>query len=79
MEPRPITITSLTVIAWENPRLTLAIECSKGTYIRSLAYDLGEQLDHETASLGAECPADGELTAALTHDSYDVLYLKREL
>src|SRR5213080_1069477 len=44
LEPRPITITTLTVLAWNSPRLTLAIECSKGTYIRSLAYDLGEQL-----------------------------------
>ncbi|GAC1383003.1 MAG: tRNA pseudouridine(55) synthase TruB [Ktedonobacteraceae bacterium] len=41
---RPIDITSLEVLAWNTPRLTLAIECSKGTYIRSLAYDLGEQL-----------------------------------
>ena len=44
LEPRPITITSLDIIAWDSPCLTLAIECSKGTYIRSLAYDLGEQL-----------------------------------
>ena len=44
MTARPITITSLKILAWEPPRLTLAIECSKGTYIRSLAYDLGEQL-----------------------------------
>ncbi|HYT35082.1 MAG TPA: tRNA pseudouridine(55) synthase TruB [Ktedonobacteraceae bacterium] len=41
---RPITITSLEILAWEPPRLILAIECSKGTYIRSLAYDLGEKL-----------------------------------
>jgi tRNA pseudouridine55 synthase len=41
---RPITITSLEILAWESPCLTLAIECSKGTYIRSLAYDLGEKL-----------------------------------
>lgn len=44
LEPRPIEIMSLEVITWNSPRLTLAIECSKGTYIRSLAYDLGEQL-----------------------------------
>src|SRR6202043_3492091 len=30
----------------QSPHLMLAIECSKGTYIRSLAYDLGEQLDY---------------------------------
>ena len=44
LEPRPITITQLTIMAWEPPRLTLAVECGKGTYIRSLAYDLGESL-----------------------------------
>jgi tRNA pseudouridine55 synthase len=44
LEPRPITITQLDILAWQPPHLTLAIECSKGTYIRSLAYDLGEQL-----------------------------------
>ena len=44
LEPRPIEITKLEITAWESPRLTLAVECSKGTYIRSLAYDLGEYL-----------------------------------
>lgn len=46
MEARPITIYKLDIINWQCPQppaLTLAIECSKGTYIRSLAYDLGEQ------------------------------------
>ena len=44
LEPRPVVIYSLKVIDWIPPRLTLAIECSKGTYIRSLAHDLGMQL-----------------------------------
>ncbi len=44
LESRPIIIYSLKVVAWVPPRLTLAIECSKGTYIRSLAHDLGLQL-----------------------------------
>src|SRR5579859_8077285 len=47
MEARPITIYQLEIIDWQvspSPTLTLAIECSKGTYIRSLAYDLGEKL-----------------------------------
>jgi tRNA pseudouridine55 synthase len=46
MEPRPIIIYQLEIIDWQPshpPTLTLTIECSKGTYIRSLAYDLGEQ------------------------------------
>src|SRR6266516_2512068 len=44
LEPRPIVIYSLEICDWIPPRLTLAIECSKGTYIRSLAHDLGMQL-----------------------------------
>lgn len=46
LEPRPITIYQLHILAWNPPRLTLEIECSKGTYIRSLAYDLGERLEY---------------------------------
>ena len=44
LEPRPIVIYQLDIIDWLPPCLTLAIECSKGTYIRSLAYGLGERL-----------------------------------
>jgi tRNA pseudouridine55 synthase len=44
LNPRPIVINSLKVIDWIPPHLTLAIECGKGTYIRSLAHDLGLQL-----------------------------------
>ncbi len=44
LEPRPIVLSQLDILAWQPPLLTLAIECSKGTYIRSLAYDLGERL-----------------------------------
>jgi len=44
LAPRPITIYRLEVIDWLPPRLTLSIECSKGTYIRSLAHDAGEHL-----------------------------------
>ena len=43
-EPRRVRIDALTVVAWEMPDLTLDIECGKGTYIRSLAFDLGRRL-----------------------------------
>jgi tRNA pseudouridine55 synthase len=45
LEARSIEITQLTIIEWSHPKLTLDISCSKGTYIRSLAYDLGEALE----------------------------------
>ncbi|GAC1621032.1 MAG: tRNA pseudouridine(55) synthase TruB [Ktedonobacteraceae bacterium] len=41
---RPIEIYQLHILDWQAPRLTLAVDCSKGTYIRSLAYDFGERL-----------------------------------
>jgi tRNA pseudouridine55 synthase len=44
LEPRPIVIYELEILDWIPSRLTLAIECSKGTYIRSLAHDLGIRL-----------------------------------
>ncbi len=44
LEARPVEIYALRIVNWQAPLLTLDIECSKGTYIRSLAYDMGEQL-----------------------------------
>jgi tRNA pseudouridine55 synthase len=44
LEPRPVEIYTLDLIDWQPPTLTVDVECSKGTYIRSLAYDLGERL-----------------------------------
>jgi tRNA pseudouridine55 synthase len=44
LQPRPIVIYALQITEWNPPFVTLAIECGKGTYIRSLAYDLGEYL-----------------------------------
>lgn len=44
LEARPIVIESLTILSWENPMLVIDVVCSKGTYIRSLAYDLGQTL-----------------------------------
>lgn len=44
LEPRHVAIHTLDVLAWVPPQLTLNIECSKGTYIRSLAHDLGMQV-----------------------------------
>jgi tRNA pseudouridine55 synthase len=45
LEPRPVTIHELTLIEYQYPYLVVDVECSSGTYIRSLARDLGEQLE----------------------------------
>jgi len=43
-KPREVNISRLDVLDWQNPLLTIEVECSKGTYIRSLAHDLGQAL-----------------------------------
>jgi len=42
--PRRVTLHAIKVLGFENDLLTLEIACSKGTYVRSLAHDLGEIL-----------------------------------
>lgn len=44
LAPRKVTIKGLAVMAWEPPTVSVLVRCSKGTYIRSLARDLGEKL-----------------------------------
>jgi tRNA pseudouridine55 synthase len=42
--PRLVEIYDLQLTDWTPPLLRLTVQCSKGTYIRSLARDLGEKL-----------------------------------
>ena len=45
IERKPSTITlQTTLLSYDYPNLHLKITCSKGTYIRSLAYDIGKHL-----------------------------------
>lgn len=44
LAPRPVEIHSITLRAWHPPELVLDVVCGKGTYIRSLARDLGAAL-----------------------------------
>lgn len=43
-EPRPVTIHAIALEAVELPELTIRVHCGKGTYVRTLAADLGEAL-----------------------------------
>jgi tRNA pseudouridine55 synthase len=42
--PRPVTFSCLEMLEWGPPVATLLVDCSKGTYIRALARDLGAAL-----------------------------------
>lgn len=43
-EPRQVTIHEIKLLSCELPEFELEIHCSKGTYIRTLAEDIGEKL-----------------------------------
>jgi len=42
--PRQVQIHQLEFTEWAPPALSLRVKCSKGTYVRGLARDLGEAL-----------------------------------
>jgi tRNA pseudouridine55 synthase len=43
-EPRFIRVASYELTRFELPRLDFRLRCSKGTYVRTLAHDLGQKL-----------------------------------
>jgi len=44
LEPRPVHIAEFSITNMNLPQLTFKVICSTGTYIRSLANDLGQEL-----------------------------------
>jgi len=46
MEPRTVTIHQFAINKIEMPDVYFTVRCSKGTYIRSLAFDLGRLLNN---------------------------------
>jgi len=44
LEPRTVTIHLLRILKYQPPDLLLDVECTAGTYIRSLAHDLGARV-----------------------------------
>jgi tRNA pseudouridine55 synthase len=44
LTPRPVRVYAIDVLRYDHPRLEVQVRCGKGTYIRSLARDLGQRL-----------------------------------
>ncbi len=44
LKPRPVTISAFDIIAVEGGAVHFRVDCSTGTYIRSLAHDFGQAL-----------------------------------
>ncbi len=43
-EPRFIRVMSYELTRWASPELDFVVRCTKGTYVRTLAHDLGQRL-----------------------------------
>lgn len=43
-QPRDIEIHSITIERMDLPRINFTVSCSRGTYVRTLAHDMGERL-----------------------------------
>ena len=72
LEPRPVVIHALTLSAWAPPECELDVHCSAGTYIRSLAHDLGQALGCGAHLAGLRRTASGpfQVDAAVGLDAF---------
>ncbi|MDX2147843.1 MAG: tRNA pseudouridine(55) synthase TruB [Planctomycetota bacterium] len=52
VKPRDVFVRELTLVAYAWPRLTIDLACGKGTYVRSLARDVGLALGGPQAGVG---------------------------
>jgi tRNA pseudouridine55 synthase len=43
-EPRFIRVMAFDLIGFNSPKITFRLACTKGTYVRSIAHDLGQKL-----------------------------------
>jgi tRNA pseudouridine55 synthase len=76
LEARPITIYSTNIINYEASKLQIEITCSKGTYIRSIANDLGKALGSLGYLSALERTAIGKFSnanALTPHEYNDIL------
>jgi tRNA pseudouridine55 synthase len=62
MALRPVMVHSIGVVEYSYPRLVLDIRCGKGTYIRSMARDIGAALGTGGCLAGLRRTAVGEFT-----------------
>jgi tRNA pseudouridine55 synthase len=62
LKPRKINVYHLDVLEWAPPETVLDVYCSSGTYVRSLANDLGEDLGTGAYLIGLRRTKSGRFT-----------------
>lgn len=60
MKPSKVSIYDLEIVSWNTPVLKIAISCSKGTYVRSFARDIGLELSSGAHLSGLVRSASGD-------------------
>ncbi len=77
LDPRPVQIFELSVVEYSPPIVTLNVRCSAGTYIRSLAHDLGAEIGCGAHLSGLVRTASGDfnLTAAVNWGDLQVAFV----
>jgi tRNA pseudouridine55 synthase len=61
-EPRFIRIAAFELLSFALPKLTFRLDCTKGTYVRTVAYDLGQKLGCGAHLSGLRRTASGKFT-----------------
>jgi tRNA pseudouridine55 synthase len=62
LEPRKINVYSLELLEWTPPEVVIDVHCSSGTYVRSLANDLGQKLGSGAHLVGLRRTRSGQFT-----------------
>ena len=80
IEARKTTIYEFEITRFELPEIDFRVSCSKGTYIRSLAYDLGLALQSGGHLTALRRTKSGEFSVenGLTPEAFDKLIPKKE-
>lgn len=78
LPPRPVTIHSIDILEYSYPRLKIEVSCACGTYIRSIARDIGQALGTGGYCSELTRTASGDFTLA-TAVSPEALDLTRDV
>jgi tRNA pseudouridine55 synthase len=62
LDPRMINVYNLELLEWAPPEAVIDVFCSSGTYVRSLAHDLGEKLGCGAHLIGLRRTRSGRFT-----------------
>ena len=76
-EPRFIRVSSFELLSFASPKITFRLHCTKGTYVRTIAHDLGQKLGCGAHLSALRRTASGkfELNQGLTLEQIETLPL----